>query len=74
MTPSSGSSLGRVRVTTAFKARSVDTGDAAWFPQGTLLWHVEIGEELARFTEIGGQGIYEVPAYEFTPCIKKLSR
>jgi len=64
----------KIRVTAPFKARSVDTEEATWFPQGSVLWHVEIGEEVTRFAEIGGRGTYEVPTYEFTPCIKKLSR
>jgi hypothetical protein len=74
MTSETASPLERVRVTAPFKARSVDTGDSAWFPQGAVLWHVEIGEEFAQFMEIGGRGVYEIPKYEFTPCVKKLSR
>ena len=74
MTSETASPLGRVRVTVPFKARSVDTGDSVWFPQGAVLWHVEIGEEFAQFMEIGGRGVYEIPKYEFTPCVKKLSR
>jgi hypothetical protein len=74
MTTQKVSPVGRVRVISPLKARRIDTGDDTWFPQGTVLWHVEIGEENTRFEEIGGRGRYECPTDEFTPSIKKLSR
>jgi len=74
MTTQKVSSVGRVRVIHPLKARQIDTGDYTWFPQGTVLWHVELGEDTARFEEIGGHGRYECPTYDFTPATKKLSR
>lgn len=71
---SNAPSLRRVRVTTAFKARSVDTGDRRLFTEGTLLWRVEIAEETARFVEIGERDVYELPEGEFMARVKKLSR
>jgi hypothetical protein len=68
------SSLKKVRVTTAMKARSVDTGDFQWFPEGAVLWHLEIGEEVAHFVEMGGRETYEFPVDEFLQRVKKLSR
>ena len=71
----SNTSLGaKVRITTAFKARSADTGDFRGFSEGSILWHVEVGEETTRFKEIGEQGVYEIETYEFTSRVKKLSR
>ena len=64
----------RVRLTTPLKARHVDTGEFVWFPKGALLWHVEVGEDLARFQEIGGSGIYEAPQDEFTQRVKRIAR
>jgi hypothetical protein len=68
------SSPNKVRVTTALKARSVDTGEIQWFPEGAVLWHLEVGEEFARFMELGGRARYESPVEEFTPRVRKLSR
>ena len=65
---------GRVRVTNPLKARSIETGERVWFPRGTLLWHVEINDESVRFQEIGGRGQYEVPKYDFMPCVRKMYR
>jgi hypothetical protein len=64
----------KVRVNLPFKARSVETGNRALFPKGTILCHIEIGKEFVRFREIGGQGLYEVPKSEFTLCVKTISR
>lgn len=74
MPQSSIASSRRVRVTTPLKAQSVETGESIWFPSGSLFWHIETGEETVRFSEIGGQGIYEAPVAEFTPSTKTLSR
>jgi hypothetical protein len=68
------SSTSRVRVAIPFKARSVETGDFALFPKGTVLWHVEEREESVRFQEIGGKHLYEAPEDEFQTCVKSISR
>jgi len=64
----------KARVTTALKARSLDTGESIWFPPGSLLWHIELDDEVVRFSEIGGQGVYEAPPIEFQPSTKMLSK
>ena len=68
------SSPRKARVTTGFKARRVETGDGHWFPEGTILWHVEVGDEFARFMEIGDQGVYELPIFDFESSVRNLSR
>ena len=73
MTPTT-SSTSRVRVTIPFKARSVETGDFALFPKGTVLWHVERREEFVRFQEIGGKSFYEASEDDFLACVKNISR
>ncbi len=67
-------SVRRVRVTTPMKAQSINSGEIQWFPEGAVLWHLEIGEHNARFMEMGGRETWEVPIEEFTPRVKTLSR
>jgi hypothetical protein len=74
MVLNSATAFRKARVTTALKARSLDTGEPIWFPPGSLLWHIEADEEVVRFSEIGGQGVYEVPVLEFDPSTKLLSK
>ncbi len=64
----------KVRVTTALKARNTDTGETQWFPEGAVLWHLDIGAQVARFVELGGRDTYETAIEEFTPRVRKLSR
>jgi hypothetical protein len=56
------------------KAESIDTGEIQWFPEGAVLWHLEIGEHSAQFMEMGGRETYKVPVEEFTHKVRKLSR
>jgi hypothetical protein len=67
-------STSRVRVIIPFKAKSVETGDSALFPKGTVLWHLERCGEFVRFQEIGGKSFYEAWEDEFRVCIKNISR
>jgi len=68
------SSTPRVRVTIPLKARSVETGDSAFFPKGTVLWHIEPQGQFVRFQEIGGKSFYEAWEDDFQACVKKISR
>jgi hypothetical protein len=70
----SNSAPRKARITTSFEARSVETGEVRWLSEGTLLWHVEVADEVARFMEIGERGSYEFPADEFRERVKVLSR
>ncbi|HLI84815.1 MAG TPA: hypothetical protein VKV17_12910 [Bryobacteraceae bacterium] len=56
------------------KARSVETGEFAMFPKGTVLWHVEPRGEYMRFQEIGGKSFYEAWEDEFLVSVKNISR
>jgi hypothetical protein len=68
------SSTPRVRVNIPLKAQSLETGSLALFPKGTVLWHIERGEEFVQFQEIGGKSFYEAPESDFRACVKNISR